>query len=101
MDMAKMYLTDKIVQQELEETSSVSELDDDSLDVEDESVRGEDTKSRAKSIWQSLGGSKPNIVELEMLLEAYFTQMEGTLSILSTLKEYVDDTEDYINIMFG
>ncbi|KAL6007646.1 hypothetical protein ACLOJK_033146 [Asimina triloba] len=108
MDMAEMYLTDKIVQQELEETSSVSELDDDSLDVEDErqvetsfmpSVRGEDTKSRAKSIWESFGGSKPNIVELEMLLEAYFTQMEGTLSKLSTLKEYVDDTEDYINIM--
>lgn len=37
--------------------------------------------------------------ELEMLLEAYFVQIEGSLNKLSTLREYVDDTEDYINIM--
>ncbi|CAK8544480.1 unnamed protein product [Lathyrus sativus] len=34
-----------------------------------------------------------------MLLEAYFVQIDGTLNKLSTLTEYVDDTEDYINIM--
>lgn len=34
-----------------------------------------------------------------MLLEAYFTQIGGTLNKLSTLREYVDDTEDYINII--
>eukprot|EP00850_Spirogloea_muscicola_P016548 SM000135S26992 [mRNA] locus=s135:35525:35967:- [translate_table: standard] len=34
-----------------------------------------------------------------MLLEAYFVQIEGTLNKLSTLREYVDDTQDYIEIM--
>ncbi|XP_073149100.1 magnesium transporter MRS2-3 [Henckelia pumila] len=40
-----------------------------------------------------------DVEELEMLLEAYFVQIDGTLNKLSTLREYVDDTEDYINIM--
>ncbi|PQP96762.1 magnesium transporter MRS2-I-like [Prunus yedoensis var. nudiflora] len=33
-----------------------------------------------------------------MLLEAYFMQIESTLNKLTTLREYIDDTEDYINI---
>ncbi|KAL2928599.1 Magnesium transporter MRS2-3 [Bienertia sinuspersici] len=40
-----------------------------------------------------------DVEELEMLLEAYFVQIDGTLNKLTTLREYVDDTEDYINIM--
>lgn len=39
-----------------------------------------------------------DVEELEMLLEAYFMQIEGTLGKLTTLREYIDDTEDYINI---
>lgn len=39
-----------------------------------------------------------DVEELEMLLEAYFMQIDGTLNKLSTLREYIDDTEDYINI---
>ncbi|XP_058086394.1 magnesium transporter MRS2-I-like [Magnolia sinica] len=39
-----------------------------------------------------------NVEELEMLLEAYFMQIDGTLNKLTTLREYIDDTEDYINI---
>lgn len=39
-----------------------------------------------------------NVEELEMLLEAYFIQIESTMNKLSTLREYIDDTEDYINI---
>ncbi|CAH8385188.1 unnamed protein product [Eruca vesicaria subsp. sativa] len=48
---------------------------------------------------QSCMTNKLNVQELEMLLEAYFVQIDGTLNKLSTLREYVDDTEDYINIM--
>lgn len=41
----------------------------------------------------SISGSKHlDVEELEMLLEAYFIQIEGTLNKLSTLREYVDDT---------
>ncbi|XP_059625963.1 magnesium transporter MRS2-I-like isoform X3 [Cornus florida] len=39
-----------------------------------------------------------DVDELEMLLEAYFMQIGGTLNKLTTLREYIDDTEDYINI---
>ncbi|PKA59272.1 Magnesium transporter MRS2-10 [Apostasia shenzhenica] len=39
-----------------------------------------------------------HVVELEMLLEAYFVLTDSTLSKLSSLKEYIDDTEDFINI---
>ncbi|KAL6007642.1 hypothetical protein ACLOJK_033142 [Asimina triloba] len=85
MDMAEMYLTEKLLRQQLEDTSSVAELDDgDALDFEDE--RYEDSKCKGKSGYESFCGSKPNIVELEMLLEVYFTQIEGTLSKLSTVR---------------
>ncbi|CAA6657382.1 unnamed protein product [Spirodela intermedia] len=39
-----------------------------------------------------------HIEELEMLLEAYFVVVDNTLSNLLSLKEYIDDTEDFINI---
>ncbi|KAL4590533.1 hypothetical protein LXL04_003465 [Taraxacum kok-saghyz] len=39
-----------------------------------------------------------DVEELEMLLEAYFMQIDGTLNKLTSLREYIDDTEDYINI---
>nr|XP_004495386.1 magnesium transporter MRS2-2-like isoform X2 [Cicer arietinum]XP_004495387.1 magnesium transporter MRS2-2-like isoform X2 [Cicer arietinum]XP_004495388.1 magnesium transporter MRS2-2-like isoform X2 [Cicer arietinum]XP_027189738.1 magnesium transporter MRS2-2-like isoform X2 [Cicer arietinum]XP_027189739.1 magnesium transporter MRS2-2-like isoform X3 [Cicer arietinum] len=39
-----------------------------------------------------------DVEELEMLLEAYFMQIDSTLNKLNTLREYIDDTEDYINI---
>ncbi|XP_024977224.1 magnesium transporter MRS2-1-like isoform X3 [Cynara cardunculus var. scolymus] len=39
-----------------------------------------------------------HIDELEMLLEAYFVVTDSTLNKLTSLKEYIDDTEDFINI---
>ncbi|CAI9107705.1 OLC1v1007137C5 [Oldenlandia corymbosa var. corymbosa] len=42
--------------------------------------------------------SENDVEELEMLLEAYFSQIESTMNKLTTLREYIDDTEDYINI---
>ncbi|XP_078429853.1 magnesium transporter 9 [Wolffia australiana] len=46
----------------------------------------------------TIHGNENDVEELEMLLEAYFMQIDGTLNKLSTLREYIDDTEDYINI---
>lgn len=43
-------------------------------------------------------GDEDDIEELEMLLEAYFMQIDGTLNKLTILREYIDDTEDYVNI---
>lgn len=39
-----------------------------------------------------------DIQELEMLLEAYFVVIDAILYKLTSLKEYIDDTEDFINI---
>ncbi|XP_014492925.1 magnesium transporter MRS2-5 isoform X1 [Vigna radiata var. radiata] len=41
------------------------------------------------------------IEPLEMLLEAYFVVIDNTLNTLLSLKEYIDDTEDFINIKLG
>ncbi|KMZ72142.1 Magnesium transporter [Zostera marina] len=46
----------------------------------------------------TLHGNENDVEELEMLLEAYFMQIDGTFNKLNTLREYIDDTEDYINI---
>ncbi|XP_009779149.1 magnesium transporter MRS2-5 [Nicotiana sylvestris] len=42
-----------------------------------------------------------NIDQLEMLLEAYFVVIDSTLNKLLSLKEYINDTEDLINIKLG
>ncbi|KAM7264231.1 hypothetical protein ACFE04_001914 [Oxalis oulophora] len=140
-DMAEMYLTEKLLE-ELENSSSSSM--NERNDIDDENLQGgADGRGAAEISFENLGTSHgyqgdeensenaqdnlfggPNLTrrdstrtstrtsttrsaiskhldveELEMLLEAYFVQVDGTLNKLSTLREYVDDTEDYINIM--
>ncbi|XWS68145.1 hypothetical protein CRYUN_Cryun04dG0066100 [Craigia yunnanensis] len=60
---------------------------------------GRDSNGTRTSTTCSIISKHLDVEELEMLLEAYFVQIDGTLNKLSTLREYVDDTEDYINIM--
>ncbi|CAL9070064.1 unnamed protein product [Musa banksii] len=97
MDMAEMYLTDKLASQPVGESSSRINLDNDASEQADD---GDDEfRVETESCRESFGALKPNIEELEMLLEAYFVQIDGTLNKLYHLREYVDDTEDYINIM--
>ncbi|KAK4258863.1 hypothetical protein QN277_005263 [Acacia crassicarpa] len=121
-DMAEMYLTDKL-QQQLDDSSAPSLNDKD--DMEDQELETDmDGRLPAEISLETGGGSaryednqnatgrdshgtrasitvskQLHVEELEMLLEAYFVQIDGTLNKLSTLREYVDDTEDYINIM--
>lgn len=54
--------------------------------------------SRASKASAGTYGGENDVEELEMILEAYFMQIDGTLNKLITLREYIDDTEDYINI---
>ena len=54
--------------------------------------------SRASRASMATRLDENDVEELEMLLEAYFMQIDGTLNKLTTLREYIDDTEDYINI---
>ncbi|XP_073004209.1 magnesium transporter MRS2-1-like [Typha latifolia] len=55
------------------------------------------SRSRHDSV-RSSEGTTEHIEELEMLLEAYFVVIDNTLNKLTSLKEYIDDTEDFINI---
>ncbi|KAI8532150.1 hypothetical protein RHMOL_Rhmol11G0191200 [Rhododendron molle] len=69
------------------------------LDDDTDMAEIDEDGGSSRSTSADLSGQKPNVEELEMLLEAYFAQLEGALSKLSTMREYVDDTEDYINII--
>ncbi|KAL3693107.1 hypothetical protein R1sor_006758 [Riccia sorocarpa] len=71
-------------------------LHPDDIDARIAMARSRSSTSTSSS---SSSGGKLDVEELEMLLEAYFVQIDGTVNKLSTLREYVDDTEDYINIM--
>ncbi|KAJ0965837.1 hypothetical protein J5N97_026975 [Dioscorea zingiberensis] len=39
-----------------------------------------------------------NVEDLEMLLEAYFVSLDGTRNKILRVREYIDDTEDYVYI---
>ncbi|KAI4310833.1 hypothetical protein MLD38_035785 [Melastoma candidum] len=98
-DMAEMYLTEKFLARSLETTSL---KDHESADVPEEDVeRLEDPSPSEAFDFDMLTSSKPNVEELEMLLEAYFAQIDGILQKLSDMNEYVEDTEDCINIMLN
>ncbi|XP_057806340.1 magnesium transporter MRS2-3-like [Salvia miltiorrhiza] len=98
-DMAEMYLTEKLEEQQQFENSSMKEQD--MVDEEEDRANFETTMGldADEQSMQSSSIKDLDVEELEMILEAYFVQIEGTLNKLSALREYVDDTEDYINIM--
>ncbi|CAH2053288.1 unnamed protein product [Thlaspi arvense] len=107
-DMAEMYLTDKLAQKlenslppefALDANRDESYLRTNDLLMSAHSALSRNSRGTHTSSTRSAMTHKFDVEELEMLLEAYFVQIDGTLNKLSTLREYVDDTEDYINIM--
>ncbi|GAY48755.1 hypothetical protein CUMW_114150 [Citrus unshiu] len=106
-DMAEMYLTEKTTAEiSLEATGGSTSYEADFQNTENihDNLFTQNLHSRAShgtrtSTTHSAISKHLDVEELEMLLEAYFVQIDGTLNKLSTLREYVDDTEDYINIM--
>ncbi|KAL6885920.1 hypothetical protein ACP4OV_010181 [Aristida adscensionis] len=111
MDMAAMHLSEKLAYQAgghsskfEDEPSNLEEERKNNDEVEEGDGSPEGSDGNGNGDGDGDGGEAsvsftPKIDELENLLEAYFVQIDGTLSKLSTLREYVDDTEDYINIM--
>ncbi|EES10822.1 hypothetical protein SORBI_3006G082200 [Sorghum bicolor] len=107
VDMAAMHLSDKLAYYQaavdgrsarFDTNNEPSEFDEERGREEDEEGEGSFSEG-GNGNGTSVVGFTPKIDELENLLEAYFVQVDGTLNKLSTLREYVDDTEDYINIM--
>uniref|UniRef100_A0A453G0Q1 Magnesium transporter n=1 Tax=Aegilops tauschii subsp. strangulata TaxID=200361 RepID=A0A453G0Q1_AEGTS len=91
-DMSEMYLTRKLAFQRVDESSV--KLDSNkhaSPDHEDEKEE-EDSGDDIESSHASSAFVKPDVEELEMLLEAYFVQFDGTLNKLCHVSRMV-----YIN----
>ncbi|XP_028065068.1 magnesium transporter MRS2-F-like isoform X1 [Camellia sinensis] len=95
LDMAQMYLTDRLAT--LQSEGLEDELENDANAFKSGNDSDEDMSSKSSTI--DVSDLKPNVEELEMLLGAYFVQIEGILNKLSTLREYIHNTEDYINIV--
>ncbi|XP_071725601.1 magnesium transporter MRS2-4-like [Rutidosis leptorrhynchoides] len=53
---------------------------------------------KSGSIMTSANLNDNDVEDLEMLLEAYFMQLDGTRNKILSVREYIDDTEDYVNI---
>lgn len=119
-DMAEMYLTEKKQRSEALPSSDLcmqTEVSGGTREASESapvspvgSINGAQRLRRAFSsiVSSSKHGSSlissdtgENIEQLEMLLEAYFVVTDNTLSKLLLLKEYIDDTEDLINIKLG
>ncbi|KAK1413138.1 hypothetical protein QVD17_34905 [Tagetes erecta] len=112
-DMAEMYLTEKKSRMDslydgVEQSVMTGYSTQQSISAPvspvsspPESRKLERTFSVARSRHDGMSSSvsaTENIEELEMLLEAYFVVIDSTLNKLTSLKEYIDDTEDFINI---
>ncbi|KAL9659799.1 hypothetical protein QQ045_024608 [Rhodiola kirilowii] len=113
-DMAEMYLTEKKRRMESSFYGEQSLIGYRSADggvsvsapvspvsSPPDSRKLEKSLSIARSRHDSMKSSETateSIEELEMLLEAYFVVIDSTLNKLTSLKEYIDDTEDFINI---
>ncbi|KAK6284807.1 hypothetical protein POUND7_003759 [Theobroma cacao] len=65
---------------------------------------GERLKHSLTTVWgrrKSMRASEStpeSLEDLEVLLESYFVLIDSSLNKLTTMKEYIDDTEDFINI---
>ncbi|OEL32415.1 putative magnesium transporter MRS2-D, partial [Dichanthelium oligosanthes] len=109
MDMAAMHLSEKLAYRSAAAQSSRFGTEKEASESDDGSVlafywHGDDEIEEHEGSEGGNGngtsmGFPPRINELEGLLEAYFVRVDGALNKLATLREYVDDTEDYINIM--
>ncbi|XP_050237218.1 magnesium transporter MRS2-5 [Mercurialis annua] len=119
-DMAEMYLTEKKLKEEayaLDELNFQSNMSDDTKEVSKSApvspVRSFSGVQKLQRAFSSIVSSSKhgsltssssnyeNVDQLEMLLEAYFVVIDNSLSKLFSLKEYIDDTEDFINIKLG
>ncbi|KAK9682315.1 hypothetical protein RND81_10G064800 [Saponaria officinalis] len=93
-DMAQLYLSRKLIQYQQSEALLNSAVSN-SLALATHLRRMSSNRSGS----MMTGTYREDDVEdLEMLLEAYFMQLDGTRNKILSVREYIDDTEDYVNI---
>ncbi|KAG9445316.1 hypothetical protein H6P81_016656 [Aristolochia fimbriata] len=96
-DMAHLYLTRRQIQvQQLEALMTAGASN--SI-IPSTHIRGVNYNFHSSaSFVTSVHSDDDDVEDLEMLLEAYFMQLDGTRNKILSVREYIDDTEDYVNI---
>lgn len=93
-DMAQLYLTRKLIQ--IQQSDALLGAADSIVSAVSRLRRL--SSKRSASILSSNYLDDNDVEDLEMLLEAYFMQLDGTRNKILSVREYIDDTEDYVNI---
>ncbi|KAL6906453.1 hypothetical protein ACP4OV_004054 [Aristida adscensionis] len=96
-DMAHLYLTRKQVQNQQVEALMSSAASNSIVPAGTSLSRLNSSFRRSVSIATSMHLDN-DVEDLEMLLEAYFMQLDGIRNRILSVREYIDDTEDYVNI---
>ncbi|XP_048491896.1 magnesium transporter MRS2-4 isoform X2 [Beta vulgaris subsp. vulgaris] len=94
-DMAHLYLTRKLIQYQQSEALLNSAASNSIVATPHALHRNSSYRSGSmmtSNYWDD------DVEDLEMLLEAYFMQLDGTRNKILSVREYIDDTEDYVNI---
>lgn len=94
VDMAQLYLTRKLIQNQQFEALLAATTSNALVPVPHHLARL--SSNRSGSVLTS--NHLDDVEDIEMLLEAYFMQLDGTRNKILSVREYIDDTEDYVNI---
>lgn len=95
-DMAHLYLTRRWLQSQQSE-ALIGAAASNSIVSAGPDLRHLNS-NRSASLMSSNYVDDHDVEDLEMLLEAYFMQLDGTRNKILSVREYIDDTEDYVNI---
>lgn len=96
-DMTQLYLTRKWLQNQQSEGLLVGGVGSVSFRNGAHHLRRL-SSVKSGSMLTSANLDDNDVEDLEMLLEAYFMQLDGTRNKILSVREYIDDTEDYVNI---
>ncbi|KAI3878948.1 hypothetical protein MKX03_037345 [Papaver bracteatum] len=96
-DMAQLYLTRKFIQNQQSE-ALMGTMGSTSNVTVGPNLRRLDSNKSASLVTSNRFDDHDDVEDLEMLLEAYFMQLDGTRNKILSVREYIDDTEDYVNI---
>ncbi|KAL0412749.1 UNVERIFIED_CONTAM: Magnesium transporter MRS2-4 [Sesamum radiatum] len=94
-DMGQLYLTRKWIQNQQSEALPAGPASNSIVPAAGHLRRLSSTRSGSL---MSNYFNDDDVEDLEMLLEAYFMQLDGTRNKILSVREYIDDTEDYVNI---
>ncbi|OAY71744.1 putative magnesium transporter MRS2-G [Ananas comosus] len=96
-DMAHLYLTRKQIQNQQFEALTASGASNSIVAAGTDSAKHNPNFQSNASIITSIYVDH-DVEDLDMLLEAYFMQLDGTRNKILLIREHIDDTEDYMNI---